>query len=133
MLLFFSTQGLGKVLQGCPIGKVGGSGQRGWGGGSWISISLVQAPVDRDGARPQREMVYLRSRGQWVARQDQDSVSGILVSSSPLHIPNPLVSCLSMTDEATAWVSLSVSLVITAGKEIETSLPGPSVAGPLGR
>lgn len=38
-----------------------------------------------------------------------------------------------MTDEATAWVSLSISLVSEAGKEIETSLPGPSVAGPLGR
>ena len=68
-----------------------------------------------------------------MARQDQDTVSGILVSFSPLHIPNPLVSCLSMTDEATAWVSLSISLLIRAGKEIETSLPGPSVTGPLGR
>ena len=38
-----------------------------------------------------------------------------------------------MSDEAIAWVSLSVSLVFEAGKEIETSLPGPSVAGPLGR
>lgn len=76
-----------RVLQGCPIGKVGGSGPRGQGSGPWISISLVQALVDRDGAEPQREMVYLRLWGQWVARQDQDSVSGILVSFSPGMFP----------------------------------------------
>lgn len=36
--------------------------------------------------RPQREMTYLRSPGQLVPRQDEDPVSRILMSFSPVHI-----------------------------------------------
>lgn len=60
-----------------------------------MTIILVQAPPLLTGMElnPKGKMAYLRSQGHLVARQDQDSVPRILVSSSPLHIPN-LLCCL---------------------------------------
>lgn len=56
--------------------------------------------------------------------QDQDTVSGILVSFSHFtHSQSTGFLVCSMTDEATAWVSLSISQLLIRGRqEIETSL-----------